>query len=193
MTIWATARGGVSFCAPVIRCFGENSRCDIDFAVFYILPVPTSLTAKWRRVKIGSLIRFLRAHHARNATPPLCAWLTRSQRRKICPSHPIGPPSHRHANPPLDSRLAHQNPSNNFTVHICKYGAESSSEANRRLNANFQKWRLDGAWIMHLPANQPKAVPEQGRAGWASKSRDLRPFRPATFRIWVLQPYTSNP
>ena len=73
-------------CAPVIRCFGENSRCDIDFAVFYILPVPTSLTAKWRRVKIGSLIRFLRAHHARNATPPLCAWLTRSQRRKTSPS-----------------------------------------------------------------------------------------------------------
>ena len=34
-------------CAPVIRCFGENSWCDIDFAVFYILPVPSSLTAKW--------------------------------------------------------------------------------------------------------------------------------------------------
>ena len=57
-------------CAPVIRCFGENSRCDIDFAVFYILPVPPSLTAKWRRVKIGSPTCFLRAHHARNTTPP---------------------------------------------------------------------------------------------------------------------------
>ena len=47
--------------ARVIRCFGENSWCDIDFAVFYILPVPSSLSAKWRRVKIGSLTCFLRA------------------------------------------------------------------------------------------------------------------------------------
>ena len=31
---------------------------DIDFAAFYILPVPSSLSAKWRRVKIGSLPSF---------------------------------------------------------------------------------------------------------------------------------------
>ena len=36
------------------------------------MPVLSSLTAKWRRVKIGSSTCFLRAHHARNVTPPLC-------------------------------------------------------------------------------------------------------------------------
>ena len=79
------ARGRHVVFAPVIRCFGENCRCDIDFATFHILPVPSSLSAKWRCVKIGSLTCFLRAHHARNSTPPLCALLTRSQRHQIFP------------------------------------------------------------------------------------------------------------
>ena len=45
--------------APEIRADVENRPCDIDFAAFYILPMPSSLTAKWRRVKIGSLSDFL--------------------------------------------------------------------------------------------------------------------------------------
>ena len=38
-----------------------------------------------------------------------------------------------------------------------------------------------------------KSPAVQVQAGRASKSQDPRPFCPATFRIGVLGPYTSNP
>jgi len=50
--------GLASFAADTRQSFGEKAGGDIDFAAFYILPVPSSLSAKWRRVKIGSLPSF---------------------------------------------------------------------------------------------------------------------------------------
>ena len=50
--------GLASFAANTRQSSGEKAGGDIDFAAFYILPVPSSLSAKWRRVKIGSLPSF---------------------------------------------------------------------------------------------------------------------------------------
>jgi len=50
--------GLASFAANTRQSSGEKAGGDIDFAAFYILPVPPSLSAKWRRVKIGSLPSF---------------------------------------------------------------------------------------------------------------------------------------
>ena len=50
--------GLASFAANTRQTSGEKAGGDIDFAAFYILPVPSSLSAKWRRVKIGSLPSF---------------------------------------------------------------------------------------------------------------------------------------
>jgi len=50
--------GLASFAADTRQNFGEKAGGDIDFAAFYILPVPSSLSAKWRRVEIGSLPSF---------------------------------------------------------------------------------------------------------------------------------------
>ena len=50
--------GLASFAADTRQSSGEKAGGDIDFAAFYILPVPSSLSAKWRRVKIGSLPPF---------------------------------------------------------------------------------------------------------------------------------------
>jgi len=50
--------GLASFAADTRQSSGEKAGGDIDFAAFYILPVPSSLSAKWRRVKIGSLPSF---------------------------------------------------------------------------------------------------------------------------------------
>ena len=50
--------GLASFAANTRQCSGKKVGGDIDFAAFYILPVPSSLSAKWRRVKIGSLPSF---------------------------------------------------------------------------------------------------------------------------------------
>ena len=55
--------GLASFAANTRQSSGEKAGGDIDFAAFYILPVPSSLSAKWRRVKIGSL-------HAAETHPP---------------------------------------------------------------------------------------------------------------------------
>ena len=48
--------GLASFAADTRQNFGEKAGGDIDFAAFYILPVPSSLSAKGRRVEIGSLL-----------------------------------------------------------------------------------------------------------------------------------------
>ena len=53
--------GLASFAANTRQSSGEKAGGDIDFAAFYILPVPSSLSAKWRRVKIGSLPSFSHA------------------------------------------------------------------------------------------------------------------------------------
>ena len=53
--------GLARFAADTRQISGEKAGGDIDFAAFYILPVPSSLSAKWRRVKIGSLPSFSRA------------------------------------------------------------------------------------------------------------------------------------
>ena len=50
--------GLASFAANTRQTSGEKAGGDIDFATFYILPVPSSLSAKWRCVKIGSLPSF---------------------------------------------------------------------------------------------------------------------------------------
>jgi len=50
--------GLASFAANTRQSSGKKAGGDIDFAAFYILPVPSSLSAKWRRVKIGSLPSF---------------------------------------------------------------------------------------------------------------------------------------
>jgi len=50
--------GLASFAADTRQSFGKKAGGDIDFAAFYILPVPSSLSAKWRRVEIGSLPSF---------------------------------------------------------------------------------------------------------------------------------------
>ena len=47
--------GLASLAANTRQGSGKKAGGDIDFAAFYILPVPSSLSAKWRRVKIGSL------------------------------------------------------------------------------------------------------------------------------------------
>ena len=54
--------GLASFAANTWQSSGEKAGGDIDFAVFYILPVPSSLSAKWRRVEIGSLPSFSPSH-----------------------------------------------------------------------------------------------------------------------------------
>ena len=54
--------GLASFAANTRQSSGEKAGGDIDFAAFYILPVPSSLSAKWRRVKIGSLPSFSPSH-----------------------------------------------------------------------------------------------------------------------------------
>ena len=50
--------GLASFAANTRQSSGGKAGGDIDFAAFYILPMPSSLSAKWRRVKIGSLPSF---------------------------------------------------------------------------------------------------------------------------------------
>ena len=50
--------GLASFAADTRQSSVEKAGGDIDFAAFYILPVPSSLSAKWRRVEIGSLPSF---------------------------------------------------------------------------------------------------------------------------------------
>ena len=50
--------GLASLAANTRQGSGKKAGGDIDFAAFYILPVPSSLSAKWRRVKIGSLPSF---------------------------------------------------------------------------------------------------------------------------------------
>ena len=57
--------GLASFAANTRQSSGEKAGGDIDFAAFYILPVPSSLSAKWRRVKIGSLPSFSRVRDHR--------------------------------------------------------------------------------------------------------------------------------
>jgi len=50
--------GLASFAANTRQSSGKKVGGDIDFAAFYILPVPSSLSAKWRHDKIGSLPSF---------------------------------------------------------------------------------------------------------------------------------------
>ena len=57
------------FVANTRQSPGGKAGGDIDFLVFYILPVPSSLSAKWRRKKSGRIRLFLRrVAYRRNAT-----------------------------------------------------------------------------------------------------------------------------
>ena len=69
----ATASFGLglaSLAANTRQGSGKKAGGDIDFAAFYILPVPSSLSAKWRRVKIGSLPSFSPSRRMPPKHPP---------------------------------------------------------------------------------------------------------------------------